>query len=128
MENIAISAAKKNLAPVISNTSKFSDLFSAKNLSNIGKFIGSSVSDGADTFKAARENAKITGKLLAHFLAMSAEQSPLFGDHTFSLMGFSLGSQVCKSTINRLLKLGKYQLLHNVYFMAGATYIRKEKL
>ena len=128
LENIVQNSAKKNLAPVLQNTSKLTDLFNTKNLKSIGKFIGSSVSDGTETFKAARENAKVTGKLLAHFLALNADQSPCFGDHTFSLMGFSLGSQVCKSTINRLNKLGKHQLLHNLYLMAGATYIRREKL
>lgn len=66
--------------------------------------------------------------MLAHFLALNREQSPFFGDHTFTLLGFSLGSQVCKSTINRLKKLGQYRLIHNVYFMAGATMIKKHKL
>jgi len=73
----------------------------------------------------ARTNARDTGKLLAHFLA--SKTSPLFGDHTFSLVGFSLGSQVCKSAINRLMKLGKEKLVHNMYFMAGCTYMKREK-
>lgn len=73
LENIALSAAVENLAPVVKNTSSLSDLFSAQNLTSIGKFIGNSISDGKDTFKAARENAKITGKLLAHFLALGSD-------------------------------------------------------
>lgn len=43
-------------------------------------------------------------------------------------MGFSLGSQVCKSCINRLAKMGHNDLIHNVYFLAGATYIKEAKL
>ena len=115
------------MAPVLSSVSTFSDLFSASNMASLGKFIGDSVSNGAETFKVARENAKITGKLLAHFLALDRDHSPIFGDQTFSLMGFSLGGQVCKSAINRLNKLGKNKLIHNAYFMAGATYIRRSK-
>lgn len=81
---------------------------------------------GYGEFMEARSNARITGKLLAHLLA--SKTSPLFGDQTFSLVGFSLGAQVCKSTVNRLMKLGKEKLIHNVYFMAGCTYIRSSKL
>ena len=62
---------------------------------------------GTKTFLEARENAKNAGKLLAYFLALGRNGSPLFGDHTFSIMGFSLGSQVAKSTLNRLRKIGK---------------------
>ena len=43
-------------------------------------------------------------------------------------MGFSLGSQVCKSCINRLAKMGHGDLIHNVYFLAGAAYIKEAKL
>ena len=64
---------------------------------------------------------------MAHFLALESGQSSLFQDQTFSLIGFSLGSQVCKSTVNRLHKLGKDGLIHNVYFLAGATYISPQK-
>ena len=76
----------------------------------------------------ARAHAKTTGKLLGHFLATGAQASPLFKDHTFSLCGFSLGSQVCKSALNRLAKLGKEKLIHNIYFMAGCIYIKSHKM
>ena len=102
----ATRAAARHLAPALANTRKPADLLTASNLSNIAKFIGGAVNNGAGTFKAARTNARVTGKLLAHFLALESEKSPLFGDHTFSLMGFSLGSQVVKSCVNRLKKLG----------------------
>ena len=81
--------------------------------------------DGVETFKTARNNAKVTGKMIAHFLASKGH---IFGNQTVSLMGFSLGSQVCKSTINRLSKLGINDLVQNVYLLAGATYIKTSKL
>ena len=87
-----------------SGLSSFKDLFTAKNVGTLASYVGGVATEGLDTFKAARGNAKTTGKILAHFLASKGH---IFGDHTFSLMGFSLGSQVCKSTINRLGKLGK---------------------
>ena len=127
MEGIAIEKASQNLTPMLFNTKKVSDLFSTKNLKSVGKFIGETLNDGTETFKQARSNAKVTGKLLAHFLALENGQSSLFRDQTFSLIGFSLGSQVCKSTVNRLHKLGKDGLIHNVYFLAGATYISPQK-
>jgi len=127
MENIALTQAKQNLVPVISQTKSLGDLFSSQNLKNFGNFLTGSVDQGAFKFQAARENARKTGKLLAHFLALDRDRNPVFGDHTFSLLGFSLGSQVCKSTINRLKKLEKTNLVHNLYFMAGATYITKQK-
>jgi len=73
IENMAINQAKSHLAPVLSNTSKFSDLFSSKNLANIGGFIGGFVDNGAKHFREARSNAKMTGKLLAHFLSLGKD-------------------------------------------------------
>lgn len=77
-------------------------------------------------FKMAQNNAKTTGKMLAHFLVSS--RGDIFGEQTFSLMGFSLGSQVVKSCVNRLAKLDQSDIIHNVYFLAGATYTKNEKL
>ena len=105
--------------------SSFKDLFTAKNVSTLASYVGNVTLDSLDTFKTARSNAKTTGKLLAHFLSSKGH---IFGDQTFSLMGFSLGSQVCKSTINRLSKLDRQDLIHNAYFLAGATYVKKRKL
>ena len=96
-------------------------------MSSITKFVTGAVGGGANTFKQTRETARMTGKLLAHFLALGRD-SPVFGDHTFSFLGFSLGSCLLKSCVNRLRKLGMNKLIHNIYFMAGATYIRKERL
>ena len=119
-------AAAKDLKSVL-KAQTISEFFSAENINSIGRFVGGSISNGAETFKSARENAKVAGKLLAYFLALG-RQSPLFGDHTFTLIGFSLGGQLVKSAINRLKKLGCENILHNIYFMAGGTYIRREKV
>jgi hypothetical protein len=43
-------------------------------------------------------------------------------------MGYSLGAQVVKSMINRLGKLDVADIVHNATFLAGATYIKSEKL
>ncbi len=73
-----------------------------------------------ELFKKARNNAKLTGKVLGHFLAQNA----LFDSQSISLIGFSLGSQVIKSCLNTLAKLDISQSpINNVYFLGGATYI-----
>ena len=81
---------------------------------------------GEEVFKLARENARKTGKLLGHFLALN----PQFDSYSVSLMGFSLGSQVIKSCLNTIAKLGLLgkTCISNVYFLGGATYIREEKV
>ena len=94
-------------------------------MSTLASYVSSVAMDGVETFKTARNNAKVTGKMIAHFLASKGH---IFGNQTVSLMGFSLGSQVCKSTINRLSKLGINDLVQNVYLLAGATYIKTSKL
>lgn len=73
----------------------------------------------------------MSGKVLAHFLSAAStckDEGSLFQGCTFSLFGFSLGSQIAKSCINRLQKIGNQEdLIHNTYFMAGATFIKNEK-
>ncbi|TNV83636.1 hypothetical protein FGO68_gene10597 [Halteria grandinella] len=61
-------------------------------------------------------NAKQTGKLLAIALALGYP----FPNQTISLIGFSLGSQVIKSTIKTLHKIGVHDLIQNVHFLGGA--------
>lgn len=90
IEDIAINQAKQNLAPIITGSKNWGSIFSKENLSNLGSFLVNTTDQTHSEFIQARGNAKTTGKLLAHFLA--SPNSPLFGDHTFSLMGFSLGS------------------------------------
>lgn len=45
-------------------------------------------SDSKSLFSKARDNAKMTGKVLGHFLACN----PMFDSYSVSLIGFSLGS------------------------------------
>ena len=102
----------------------FSDIFKGDTINKAISLVQGATKEGVSVFKHARGNAKAAGKMLAHFLI-----SGLVFDqnHTFSVMGFSLGSQVAKSCVNRLHKLGKTNTIHNIYFLAGATFIRKEK-
>lgn len=123
IHNIVAEKAQENkLNEMASSVTSFKSLFTAKNVGTLANYVGGVIMDSTDTFKTARNNARITGKLLAHFLS---SEGHIFGDHTFSLIGFSLGSQVVKSTINRLSKIGKTNLIHNAYFLAGATYVKK---
>lgn len=66
----------------------------------------------------------MSGKLLAHFLA---SDNSIFCNHSVTLIGFSLGSQVSKSCVNRLAQLKRSDIIHNVYFLAGATFIKDRK-
>ncbi|TNV73199.1 hypothetical protein FGO68_gene8659 [Halteria grandinella] len=69
-----------------------------------------------ELFLKAIDNAKQTGKLLAIALALGF---PFF-NQTISLIGFSLGSQVIKSTIQTLHEIGVHDLVQNVHFLGGA--------
>jgi hypothetical protein len=60
------------------NANKFSDLLSTDKLKKIASFSSDLYREGVTTFKSARENAKTTGKLLAHFLV--ASRNEIFGD------------------------------------------------
>lgn len=111
---------------MLKNANKFSDLLSKDKIKKLANFSSDLYREGIHTFKTARKNARITGKLLAHFLI--ASRNEIFGGQTFSLLGFSLGCQVVKSAVNRLSKLGATDLIHNVYFLAGATYTKEAKL
>jgi Protein of unknown function (DUF726) len=48
-----------------------------------------------------------------------------FSTHTVSLIGFSLGSQVIKSTLKTLHRIGATDIIHNVHFLGGATHFEK---
>ena len=67
------------------------DLFNKKSLQAVASTAIDVGSAGVDVFKAARCNAKLAGKILAHFLHECSISGP-FRAHSFSLMGFSLGS------------------------------------
>ena len=83
-------------------------------------------SAGIEGFLSTMNNAKISGKLLAHALYM---QYP-FVNKSISLIGFSLGTQVIWSWLEELEKLGAYSIskcslsnlciVYNVYLLGGA--------
>jgi hypothetical protein len=60
------------------------------------------VSSTKDAFLQARGNAKLTGKILGHYLSNAEELQT----YSISLIGFSLGTQVIKSCINTIAKIG----------------------
>ncbi len=60
--------------------------------------------------------------MLAHYLSAQLPH------HTVTLIAFSLGCHVTKSCLNRLYKMHRYQMVHNVYFLAAATFIKESKL
>ena len=43
-------------------------MFTQDNFMKVANFVGSTSFDNMNRFKTARENAKVAGKLLAHFL------------------------------------------------------------
>ena len=92
-------------------------MLSASGISSLYKFSKDFIVHGFEEFKSANYRAKATGKMLAHFLA--SDKSELRGK-SISFVGFSLGSQVTKSTLNRLYKLGRCDLVHNAYFLGAS--------
>ena len=71
-----------------------------------------------DLFKKAIRNARLTGKLVALALVLGYP----FSTQTVSLLGFSLGTQVIKSCLKTLTKLGASDLVHNVTLLGGASH------
>jgi Protein of unknown function (DUF726) len=116
-------AAKNGLLNVFSGSKSLADMFSGENLKSIKNFGREFVGGGAQTFEEARENSKKAGKLLAHFVTSNYFSK----GHTVTLIGFSLGTQLIRSTLNRLHKLGRGDIVHNVYLTAGATIIKLKK-
>jgi len=75
-------------------------------------------------FLDAIKQAKLTGRLLAICLALGYP----FSTQTISMMGFSLGTQVIKSCLSMLDKLGAYDIINNVTLLAGASHYDKNHL
>jgi len=71
-------------------------------------------------FKNTRERAKYCGKLLA-LMIMS---NNFFKDMKINLAAFSLGNHVIKHCIKEIENFGKFDILNNIIFMAGATDIK----
>ena len=65
----------------------------------------------------------MTGRLLAIALVLGYP----FSSQTISLMGFSLGTQVIKSCLSTLFKLGATEIIHNVTLLAGASHYDTNK-
>lgn len=83
-------ADKNNVTEMLTSANKVSDLYSYEKIKKLASFSKELYKDGVVMFKSTRENARTTGKMLAHFLV--ASKLDVFGDHTFSLLGFSLGA------------------------------------
>jgi hypothetical protein len=76
-------------------------LISVENVKTVIETVQNTGSETATMFKKARENARITGKILGHYLGLGVH----FDSFSISLIGFSLGSQVIKSCLNTIAKL-----------------------
>ena len=126
LQSIAVGHAENNsMFDQIHNSSTFSELYKKSKITDAIKGGYAAVKEGRKTFLDTQHRARMTGKMLAHFLA---SDNPVLKDHCVSLMGYSLGSALCMSTVRRLYKMGSFDVLHNVTFLAGATYVRNEKL
>jgi hypothetical protein len=75
-------------------------------------------------FLDAIKQAKRTGRFLAICLALGYP----FSTQTISMMGFSLGTQVIKSCLSMLDKLGAHDVINNVTLLAGASHYDKNHL
>jgi hypothetical protein len=74
-------------------------------------------------FKDAINKAKLTGRLVAISLALGFP----FSTQTISMIGFSLGTQVIKSCLSTLHKLGAHDIINNVTLLAGASHYEKNQ-
>lgn len=61
----------------------------------------------SDVFVEAQRKADISGKMLGCALALKYP----FRDHTISITGFSLGTQVVKSCLETLHKVGSRDII-----------------
>jgi hypothetical protein len=71
----------------------------------------------------ARNRADQAGKLLGDYLAENQ-----FGGLPVTLIGYSLGTQVILSALNRLAELGSHGKIYNVYLLAGAVAQNDQRL
>ena len=114
-------ADRNEVINVLSEANSFNDVIvSKKGISSLYNFAKDVHKSGTEAFKETHNKAKITGKLLGHYFA---SENGVFQGRSISFIGFSLGCQVIKSALNRLYKLGRHDLVHNVYLLGGATFI-----
>ena len=71
-------------------------------------------------FKNARERGKYCGRLLA-LMIMS---NNFFNGFKINIAAFSLGNHVLKHCIKEIEKFGRFDILNNIIFIAGATDIK----
>ena len=117
-------STEHGLSEEVLKSQTFGDLVSMDNFSKVKNIVYEYKDKAKDTFLSARQRAKATGVILAHFLA---SPNPIFSGQSITLSGYSLGSAVCKAVINRLGKLDRQDIIHNCIFWAGATCIKAEK-
>lgn len=87
------------------------------------KVIAPLVEDIHDLFCKAKKNAKLTGKMVAISLALGYP----FNTQSVSLIGFSLGTQIIKSCLRMLDKIGANDIIQNVTLMGGAAHFKPAK-
>lgn len=102
---------------MLSQMNSWTDVLTSSNLSTLYNFSKDLASELNQIFLETVQVGKMTGKLLAHYLAAD----PYFESKSISLVGYSLGCQVLKSALNRIRKLHRKDLIHNVLFLAGAA-------
>ena len=98
-------ADQNDIINMMAQSNKISDLISAKNISAAYKFSKELALATKEVFCSTKQTARMSGKLLAHYLASAFYEKDMLAGHTVSLVGFSLGAQVIKSCLNRLFKI-----------------------
>ena len=91
-------------------------IFNMVQFGGILQKIAGGVSEARDDFIQKIKNAKVAGKLLANALL---SRYP-FACQSFSIVAFSLGTQVIFSCIKELRRHKAYGILHNIYLLGGA--------
>ena len=71
-------------------------------------------------FKDARERGKYCGRILALMMMSNS----FFKEMKINLAAFSLGNHVLKHCIKEIEKFGRFDILNNIIFLAGATDIK----
>jgi esterase/lipase superfamily enzyme len=71
-------------------------------------------------FKDARERGRYCGRLLALMIMSNC----FFNGLKINLAAFSLGNHVIKHCIKEIEKFGRFDILNNIIFIAGATDIK----
>jgi hypothetical protein len=87
---------------MIQRSNSLKELLTENNLRTAIHFTKEVTNQTRELFLSTRQKARLTGKMLAHFLA---SENNVTDFKSISLIGYSLGSQVLKSCINRLEKL-----------------------